>query len=327
MPLKALNPYTTRIGFSTEFPEELQEIDHWVTFTAIKTIQTDRREDGKNTQMARIKLPLPAGLQTAYNISYSENALGALGALFVDALGEENANMPNRTAIGVAAVAMLSSAAGGALTGGLLGLGAKEGASLGMAGGLIAAGGRNETVRNVGLNMLMGESKIAQAAAAQFGIARNPHKVVLFDGVGFRKHNFSYQFTPKNRRESDALREIILRFKFHASPGLNPQVALPLARLGQIPLVGGLPDVALSGGKHFFTYPETFRIKFHHPEFLFTIADSVLTSVDVNYHGGGSVSYARGADDVYPAPTQVNLNLSFMETEIITKENLDREGR
>ena len=87
-----------------------------------------------------------------------------------------------------------------------------------------------------------------------------------------------------------------------------------------------IKDVELSGGKHFFKYPEFFQIKFHHPKFLFAIGESVLKSVDVNYHGGGSVSYARDTADATPAPTQVNLNLSFMETDIITKEKIE-DGR
>ena len=182
----------------------------------------------------------------------------------------------------------------------------------------------NQTGAQVALSTVMGEDKMAAAAASQFGIARNPHKVVLFDSIGFRKHSFTYQFTPKNRKESETLKEIIRLFKYHASPGMNPTKTVDLGKSGLKALEGA--QLTLSGGKHFFKYPEFWRIKFHHPEFLFAIGESVLTSVDVNYHGGGSVSYARDTADATPAPTQVNLNLSFMETDIITKEKIE-DGR
>ena len=319
------------------FPEELQQIDHWVTFTAMETLQAIRTESSKSKAMSSITLPLPAGLQTAYNISYSETSLGALGREFMDALGTGAEAEKARGLLGSAAGAMAIGAgfgaAGGALTGsGIIGS-ALTGAASGLATKAVAGGlGGDPRLLQVGLSSVMGDDKLAAAAASQFGVARNPHKVVLFDSVGFRTHSFSYQFTPKNRRESETLKQIIRLFKYHASPGMNPTKTINMGKVNEM-LKGlgakdtNLQNIELSGGKHFFSYPEFFQIKFHHPEFLFTIGESVLKSVDVNYHGGGSVSYARDTADATPAPTQVNLNLSFMETEIITKENIDREGR
>ena len=325
------------------FPEELQQIDHWVTFSAVKTEQAIRTGPSQQKTIESITLPLPAGLQTAYNISYTETSLGALGREFMDALGTGAAATEAQKLLGGAAGAMATGAVAGAGIAALTGSGIIGGALTGSAGGLatlaVAGGlGGDPKLLQVGLSSVMGEDKMAAAAASQFGVARNPHKVVLFDSVGFRKHSFSYQFTPKNRKESETLKEIIRLFKYHASPGINPDVTIKMDKINSMlatsdkdgKVTGGsgkLNDVKLSGGKHFFKYPEFWRIKFHHPEFLFTIGESVLTSIDVNYHGGGSVSYARDTPDATPAPTQVNLNLSFMETDIITKENIDREGR
>ena len=324
-PLAKLFTFSGKENLS--FPEELQQIDHWVTFTAMETLQAIRTESSKSKAMSSITLPLPAGLQTAYNISYSETSLGALGREFMDALGD---NKDAQAFLASNAKAIGLGAGGGALAGALTGANIFGSAVAGGAAGLgtkavLDAAKGDTTTAAVGLSSLMGEDKMAAAAASQFGVARNPHKVVLFDSIGFRKHSFSYQFTPKNRRESETLKEIIKLFKYHASPGMNPTKELKFGMLkgateGKI----DIPDVKLSGGKHFFKYPEFFQIKFHHPQFLFTIGDSVLTSVDVNYHGGGSVSYARDTADATPAPTQVNLNLSFMETDIITKENIEK---
>jgi hypothetical protein len=311
------------------FPEELQQIDHWVTFTAMETFQAIRTESSKSKAMSSITLPLPAGLQTAYNISYSETSLGALGREFMDALGTGAAATEAQKFLGGLGSAAVIGGAGGVIAGGLLGTGAIGGAISGAVAGIAADGlvkglKGNQTGAQVALSTVMGEDKMAAAAASQFGVARNPHKVVLFDSVGFRTHSFSYQFTPKNRRESETLKKIIKLFKYHASPGMNPTKTVDLGKSGLKALEGA--QLTLSGGKHFFKYPEFFQIKFHHPEFLFAIGESVLKSVDVNYHGGGSVSYARDTADATPAPTQVNLNLSFMETDIITKEKIE-DGR
>ena len=325
-PLAKLFTFSGKENLS--FPEELQQIDHWVTFTAMETLQAIRTESSKSKAMSSITLPLPAGLQTAYNISYSETSLGALGREFMDALGTGAEAEKARGLLGSAAGAMAIGAGIGAGAGALTGSGIIGSALTGAAGGLATeavAGGLKGDPRllQVGLSSVMGDDKLAAAAASQFGVARNPHKVVLFDSVGFRTHSFSYQFTPKNRRESETLNQIIKLFKYHASPGMNPKGSIKMGTFNER-FKTNIKDVELSGGKHFFKYPEFFQIKFHHPKFLFAIGESVLKSVDVNYHGGGSVSYARDTADATPAPTQVNLNLSFMETDIITKENIEK---
>lgn len=315
------------------FPEELQQIDHWVTFSAVKTEQAIRTAPSTDKALTSIKLPLPAGLQTAYNISYSETSLGALGREFMDALGGDDKAQKLLSgavaggAIGAIAGAGIAALTGAGIMGGVLGGAAGGIATTAIAGGLKG----DQRLGQIGLSSVMGEDKMAAAAASQFGVARNPHKVVLFDSVGFRTHSFSYQFTPKNRRESETLNQIIKLFKYHASPGMNPTKTINMGGVNEM-LKGlgakdtNLQNIELSGGKHFFSYPEFWRIKFHHPKFLFAIGESVLKSVDVNYHGGGSVSYARDTADATPAPTQVNLNLSFMETDIITKEKIE-DGR
>jgi len=311
------------------FPEELQQIDHWVTFTAIETSQAIRTESSKRKAMASIVLPLPAGLQTAYNIQYSELALGALGREFMDALGGDSGAKELLTSSAkAAATGAGAGVAVAAITGGNFFGKALSGAAAGIVTEAALSAGKGESAAAAGLlSTLMGEDKMAAAAASQFGVARNPHKVVLFDSVGFRTHSFSYQFTPKNRKESETLNQIIKLFKYHASPGMNPTGTIKMDSINKIlPDNAKLADITLSGGKHFFRYPEFFKIEFHHPEFLFKIGESVLKTVDVNYHGGGSMSYARDTADTKPAPTQVNLSLSFQETDIITKENID-EGR
>jgi hypothetical protein len=78
------------------------------------------------------------------------------------------------------------------------------------------------------------------------------------------------------------------------------------------------------GGGLFFKYPEYFLIKFRHPEYLFTLKPSVLKDIQVNYHATGRPAYVRDQDGLgVPAPAEIELSLSFQETEIITKNGLN----
>lgn len=316
---------------TTQFPDDLQQIDHWVTFTAYDTKQALRLSDSKKEEKASIALPIPGNLQTAYNISYTETSLGALGAEFMNALGEGGDSDKSREFLTRNAVAGGIGAFVGGSIGALTGGSVVGSALTGAAGGLSASalvgltGNGDQTTAQVAASTLIGTDQMAAAAASQFGVARNPHKVVLFESVGFRKHSFSYQFTPKNRDESETLRKIIYQFKYFASPGMNPKGTIGFSKLNSVVNMG-FNDVTLSGGKHFFKYPEFFDIKFHHPKFLFRIGHSFLTSVDVNYQPAGAPTYARDSHNEEPAPTQINLSLVFTETDIVTKDNLSLDG-
>lgn len=310
---------------SVEFPDELQEIDHSVTFSAYETKKALRLDVDKEHLLATIALPIPGNLQTAYNISYTETSLGALGREFMDALGGDDNAMKFVTSN---AEALGKGAAAGTAVGVLAGAGAIGGALTGAAGGLAlktimdTAGGDSRNAAVIG-STLIGTDPLAMAAASQFGVARNPHKVVLFESVGFRKHSFSYQFTPKNRGESNRLKRLIHLFKYHASPGMNPTKELQFSKINEmLDNKTDFKNVTLSGGKHFFKYPEFFKIQFKHPHFLFQIGNSFLTSVDVNYQPAGAPTYARDSHHDKPAPTQINLSLTFTETDIVTKENI-----
>jgi hypothetical protein len=121
----------------------------------------------------------------------------------------------------------------------------------------------------------------------------------LFTGVNFREHTFSWRLSPKNRQESDTIRNIIDFFKFYSHPEY---------------LAGGL----------FFKYPEFFNIRFHHPDYLFAIRPSVCKDVKINYHTQGYPAYVRNADGSgAPAPAEIELTLTFLETEIVTKNSLN----
>jgi len=278
-------------GASVAFPEDLEQNDHWIEFTAFesKGFSTDSFENtlpglrGSKILGGSIYLPMTANLSTDYNPQYTEQDLGlAAGAALkpFDRNMYGNRDLETEAQMGSASSA-LATGGSGALAGGALQL----------------AQGKISSIPGVGAEGL------ATALKVFGGMAVNPHKVVLFTGVGFRDHTFSWKLSPRNRKESNDIRLICEMFKFYAHPEY---------------LAGGL----------FFKYPEFFNIKFRHPTYLFELEPSVCTDVRIDYHGQGFPAYIRDADGSgIPAPAEVTLSLTFKETEVITKNTLTRGMR
>ena len=84
----------------------------------------------------------------------------------------------------------------------------------------------------------------------------------------------------------------------------------------------------LKGTNHrYMTLPSTFDIHYMYQHskdyasennFYSKIATCVLKGCDVDYTPNGVKSFASGA------PTQITMNLSFQETEMLTKQHVDR---
>jgi hypothetical protein len=287
------------------FPDDLKTIDHWIEFTAKETKGTAGPAAGKAINAlgetlgfnfnsvgnllqgqvgqavpgATIRLPMPSNVSTDYNPQYSTPDLGAAAGSIIKPFDQKIYNNSSLPAL------LQGTGAEGALGGGMLGA-ALEGGVKGAAGVAVQA---------------IGKSELASAVAkVGFGVAANPHKIVLFTGVDFREHRFSWRLSPRSRDESNRIRDIIRAFTYYAHPEY---------------VAGGL----------FFKYPEFFDIKFRHPDYLFELQPSVCTDIQVNYHGQGFPAYIRNSDGSgVPAPAEVELTLSFKETEIITKNTFDK---
>jgi len=276
-------------GKTVRFPQELLENDHYIEFTAKQTkgVGSEFLDavglggfdiGGSTTLGGTILLPMPSQLLTDYNPEYSDPSLGSAAGMALKPSDQAiygNPTMGNQAMVGNS-LQGVGLALGGGATGKALdtaiGLIPKEFGGATAAGALLKVGG---------------------------GVAVNPHKIVLFTGVNFRTHNFSWKLSPKNRTESNAIKQIIDMFTYYSHPEY---------------VAGGL----------FFKYPEYFEIKFRHPEYLFKLQPSVCKDIKVNYHGQGYPAYIRDADGGgVPAPAEVELSLTFMETEIVTKQSLN----
>jgi hypothetical protein len=273
-------------GSSSYFPEDLTEMDHWIEFTAKETEGRataalekffDQKLVGSTILGGTIRLPMPSNLSTDYNPNYSEESLGpGLGM----ALKPIERSMYGMGSMGNDA------AAGTALSGLVKAIG-------GVGAGALTQG------TATAVDKLAGGAATGAGLKIGAGVAINQHKIVLFTGVNFREHQFSWKLSPKNREESNAIKKIIDMFAYYSHPEF---------------VAGGL----------FFKYPEFFQIKFRYPEYLFELQPSVCTDIRVNYHGQGYAGYIRDADGFgVPAPVEVELALTFKEVEIITKKELN----
>jgi hypothetical protein len=133
------------------------------------------------------------------------------------------------------------------------------------------------------------------------GNALNPQLQVLFKGTDFRQFQFDFLFAPFSPDEAKNVIEIIKTFKFHQAPEVN-----------------------VSGMGRYFVPPSEFDIDFLLGGQINTkvhqIGTCVLTNVNVDYAPNGWSTFGDGT------PTHIRLTLQFMETEIVTKERVDKDN-
>jgi len=142
-----------------------------------------------------------------------------------------------------------------------------------------------------------GTVDVQSALSASSKTSLNPFKEVIFESVDFRSFNFKYKFLPKNKQESEAVRNIVKLFKFHMHP-------------------------EMSEGKLFFIYPSEFQITYYFKSanntYFHKLAPCALESMEVSYGGEQFSSFDDGN------PTEVNMTLTFRELEILTKKMIEQ---
>lgn len=150
---------------------------------------------------------------------------------------------------------------------------------------------------------LIGRSPAAGAISALTKTALNPRKEQLFKSVDFRRFTFDYQFAPRNKTEADYIRNIINMFKYHMHPEYLNGTSNQLA----------------------FLYPSEFDIVYYfgteEHKHLAKVSTCALAEMTVNYSPNGQFSTHNDG-----SPTQINLQLTFLELETLTKERFGSAG-
>lgn len=264
-------------GGGLRFPVEISE--NYVTFTPQPRNRATKKDGAKaKGGGGGITLPIPSNMSTGYNAQYDTGTgIGVLGDFTRDNI---NAGIKPTAAEAGQAVAQQMAAIGLQASPEILAL-----LGAGLSGTPIGAG--------VGAAL----GNIARGAAVAAGVAANPHLAVIFTGVNFRSHTFTYKFSPRDAGESTTIKNIIRRFKKHMHPDVE--------------------------GPAFFKYPDEFAIAFSgkNESFMFNFGTSVLSDFQVNYNpDGGSYFHTDGA------PVSVGMQLTFTEIDILTKDQI-ADGR
>jgi len=271
--------------------------EHYIIYNVVDRRRPSQKNEGTTRILRSIILPIPANLGVEYSAGYSNESLGALGAMAQGSMGgaELGAAGSDLSSFISEKVAAAKNAfktdksdaqvkSGTIVAGAAAVVGATAGA--GLLGGALAAGG----VANIGTGLMQNE-----------GIAINPHMAVVFQGVDFRTHSFQYKFIAKNQEESDRLKELINVMK----ENMLPEYKFGTERAGFA-----------------FKYPNEFTIEFSSKlsPYLFDIGTSVMTGLSVNYNGEGIPTFFETTG----APVSIDITMSFQETRILTRNGFDK---
>jgi hypothetical protein len=133
----------------------------------------------------------------------------------------------------------------------------------------------------------------AQKMAIEQGIALNPNTAVQFETVSLRSFSFTFKMVSESSEEAKQVFLIENLFR----------KALYPTKMGAL-----------------LKYPPTFKIQFLHGDqvnsFMPLIKECFLQSMTTNYNAGSNIYHADGS------PTEVDIELTFQETELITREKL-----
>jgi hypothetical protein len=264
--------------------------------------------------IANIWLPMPLGLTTTYNQTYSDT----------------DNMMVNRSSGANVGVKGYQADVGGIIN-------RAAGASM---GALNEIGGTLSDIANVNSSGKMG-----------MGSIHNNQMGLVYDGAQLRTHSLAWRMIPKDRKEQKAIEVICLAFKKFAAPVVKDvtggnDVNLSTSSAAHKDSAEALKNVASLDEKRNevnaaynvldgvganlrnigrLGIPVTVNVEFWYGskrnEHLFQIKDSFITSVMVNYTPTGTWNaYEDGA----PIETQLTVNLK--ENAIITAQDMKQIG-
>ncbi len=182
-------------------------------------------------------------------------------------------------------------------------IGGGTGALAGMfAGGKMATLGLGQPAILGGLIGSLGGDSAQKGLESSFGNTSNPYKEMTFSGIDFREFSFNFVFRARSLTEVTAIKNIIKVFRRYSKPTYGTNRGI-------------------------INYPEEFRIEFltkneandklitneHIPQIKMCVCKNVTT----NFSSQNTwKSFENGA------PVEISLGLSFMETELVTGEDV-----
>ena len=166
-------------------------------------------------------------------------------------------------------------------------------------GALAIAGGTAGGI----VGAILGGGGLQSGIESTFNVKANPYKEQTFEGVDFRTFDFAFAFRARSQGDVNMIQNIITSFRACSKPTYDGD----------------------KGETGVFAYPKEFLIEFltldannsyQTNKYLPELKACVCTGVNTNFAGSGWRSFAGGA------PVDISLQLTFVETEIITGEDV-----
>jgi len=258
---------------------------------------------GKTTK-ASVSFPIPANLVDNISINVGTAELGAIGGVVMDVMSNANSKALGTITEGLKDYAENTFKLGGSI--------ASDVASGQFKNAIDSIGQATSSTYNVanyfGRNLVDAALPGAGVAAEAInGNAINPHVTIDFNGVSAKKHSFNWVFSPKNREESELLREIVRVMKYHAHPRYK----------SVLPEGTNLSGSTLSRG--LLEYPALVDVFFFgvDPSFYYYFKPCMITNISVSYAPQGVAINAGGS------PTVVLLQMDLQEASIFTQQDFE----
>lgn len=152
----------------------------------------------------------------------------------------------------------------------------------------------------------------------------NPYQEQIFKGLEPRTFSCHYKLVPRNVTEQNQISNIIRRLRVNSLPDYSKQ------GITTITSPGANPNAFDGLGDRWLTTPNIFSLSFNSNngtmDYLPKMKPMVLTSISTNYTPDGKWSSHYIADKKQPAPTAIELSLTFHEVEILTGIEVEEDG-
>lgn len=259
-----------------QYPADIPK--YYMTFNVSDYTRQSLMTVGSLTPMGHVILPLPEQLVDTNHVEYGEAALGAFG----QAINQIEAGGKPVTKNVISSMRRIQSTS---LTGFMSGTANAISQNVpSFSGGLkaFASGVAKELAESV-----PGVTEIAGV----LGFSPNEFFTILLKGPVYKRHHFTWRFSPRNEWESKSLRLIIQNFNNWKAPGLA---------------VGGA----------LFTFPKIFQIGFEpNSSYMYKFKPAVLEDFTIDYAGSGMPTFFRPDSTNTNAPESIAFSMSFLELE------------
>jgi hypothetical protein len=171
---------------------------------------------------------------------------------------------------------------------------------------------------NIATFAAQGASELSNAplfkalATSATGVVKNPMLEVIYSQPNLRQFSFSFMFYPRSEKEAEQVQNILARLRFHQAP-----------------------EIKNNTGGFFLIPPSEFDISFMYngkpnPN-IDRVSTCVLTNIAIDYAPKGFHAYEVGGENDPKMgrtgmPVGIGVTLSFLETQIITKEYYDKRN-